>query len=191
MSCLDDAPPEFGQLTQKQAETVRLLAEGLTAKEMAYALGISHSAVAQRIENLRGKFGGVTKNELARQARRWLASASSAQPTQDSGPWPDLQGSVQACEKDTGQKNHLPHQSGLGHQSSRNRFETELRLSDSFVVDASPPWASERYERLVPEVLDGEHAAPARWVFVVGLAIGMTVLLLVLLAVANALGDLA
>lgn len=180
----------LSDLTEKQQETIRLLAEGLTAKEIAARLEISHSAVAQRIETLRSKFGGITKNELARKARGWLAAEGYQA---DSKPFM-LAGASAAnepCMKDTGQKNHLPHHGNGSQQGDGNQFESELRFSDSFVLDATPPWDQTRHDRLVPEVLDGEHAAPARWAYIVGAAIGMAILLLVLLAVANALGELA
>lgn len=177
----------FSDLTEKQQETARLLAEGLTAKEIASRLDISHSAVAQRIENLRTKAGGITKNELARMARAWLASVRETEkPFMLDEDTP----SSDACIKYTGQKNDLPRSRDPRHESPRNQLETELKFSDSFAFNATPPWDAERYDKLVPEVLDGEHAVPARWVLIIAMAIGMAVLLLVLLAVANTLGDL-
>lgn len=72
-------------LTERQAEMLTLLAEGLTGKEIAGRLRISYSAVSQRIETLRKKFGGVTKNELARMYREHLATGAQEPCTNYTG----------------------------------------------------------------------------------------------------------
>lgn len=188
---LTDRPiADFDALTAKQQETATLLAEGLTGKEMAVRLDVSHSAVAQRIETLRSKFGGVTKHELARLAREWLAESNSCCDASHSHVRSAAPQIDDACIKYTGQKNHLPRSEPSGHQASRNRSETDLHFADAFTINATAPWMGEQDDRLVPEVLDGENAEPARWAYVVVAAVGMAILLLVLLAVVNAVSEL-
>ncbi|WP_340588351.1 LuxR C-terminal-related transcriptional regulator [Erythrobacter alti] len=181
----------LSDLPAKQLETAILLAEGLTGKEIAARLAISHSAVAQRIETLRRKFGGITKSELARLAREELSSTEITRPFPTAVGGSETTLDERACIKYTGQKNHLPNASDHGEDTARNRPDTELLFSDAFAVDATPPWIGRQDERLVPEVLDGENATVARWAYVVGAAIGLAILLLVLLAVADTLSDLA
>lgn len=53
-------------LTDKQREVVALASEGLTSKEIARKLGISQSAVNQRIEVTRLRLGGISRAQLAR-----------------------------------------------------------------------------------------------------------------------------
>ncbi|MWV27008.1 response regulator transcription factor [Aurantiacibacter rhizosphaerae] len=190
MSSFQNDTAHFAGLTEKQTATARLLAEGFTAKEIAARLTISESAATKRIEALRQKFGGITKNELARLAREEFSGSPSShtvkvfEKNRDFSRAPD-------GEKLTWKNFDLPNTDGFRNSMPRNRPETELNFSDGFTLDATPPWRARREERLVPEVLDGEHAAPARWAYVVGAAIGMAILLLVLLAVADALGNLA
>lgn len=54
------------QLTRKQREVLALVADNRTSKEIAGLLGISESAVNQRIEIVRARLGGLPRGELAR-----------------------------------------------------------------------------------------------------------------------------
>ncbi len=62
------APAErsLPQLTRKQREVLALVADNRTSKEIAGLLGISESAVNQRIEIVRARLGGLPRGELAR-----------------------------------------------------------------------------------------------------------------------------
>ena len=53
-------------LTDKQREVIALVAEGLTSKEIARKLGISESAVNQRIEVTRQRLDGMSRAQIAR-----------------------------------------------------------------------------------------------------------------------------
>lgn len=53
-------------LTPKQREVVILVAEGLTSKEIGRKLGITESAVNQRIEVVRQRLGGISRAAIAR-----------------------------------------------------------------------------------------------------------------------------
>lgn len=58
------------QLTEKQREVLALVADNRTSKEIAGLLGVSESAVNQRIEMIRGRLGGIPRGELARLYRQ-------------------------------------------------------------------------------------------------------------------------
>lgn len=60
------------QLTEKQREVLALVADNRTSKEIAALLGISESAVNQRIEMIRSRLGGIPRGELARIYRQEL-----------------------------------------------------------------------------------------------------------------------
>ncbi len=60
------------QLTEKQREVLALVADNRTSKEIAALLGISESAVNQRIEMIRNRLGGIPRGELARLYRQEL-----------------------------------------------------------------------------------------------------------------------
>ena len=53
-------------LTVKQQQVLIYVSEGLTSKEIARKLGISESAVNQRIETIRQRLGGLPRAQIAR-----------------------------------------------------------------------------------------------------------------------------
>ncbi len=61
------------KLTRKQRDVLALVADNRTSKEIAARLGISESAVNQRIEMVRSRLGGLPRGELARLYRQEFA----------------------------------------------------------------------------------------------------------------------
>ena len=69
------------KLTRKQHEVLALVADNRTSKEIAARLGITESAVNQRIEMVRGRLGGLPRGELARLYRQeFLETAPDQRP---------------------------------------------------------------------------------------------------------------
>src|SRR3546814_19774730 len=66
------------RLTAKQHEVLRFVAENRTSKEIAWELGISESAVNQRIEGVRSRTGSPPRAELARVYRHYLQDLEEA-----------------------------------------------------------------------------------------------------------------
>jgi DNA-binding CsgD family transcriptional regulator len=66
-------PTVLPQLTVKQREVMMLVADNRTSKEIAGLLGISESAVNQRIEIIRSRLGGLPRGEMARLYRQEFA----------------------------------------------------------------------------------------------------------------------
>ncbi len=58
------------RLTAKQKEVLGYVADGLTSKEIGRKLGISESAVNQRIETIRQRLGGMPRIRIAQLYRR-------------------------------------------------------------------------------------------------------------------------
>lgn len=70
MEATSDQTARLDALTAKQREVLRMVAEGLTSKEIARLLHISESAVNQRIETIRQRLGGLPRSQIARLYRR-------------------------------------------------------------------------------------------------------------------------
>ncbi len=64
------AAQSLPNLTRKQRDVLALVADNRTSKEIAARLGISESAVNQRIEMVRSRLGGLPRGELARLYRQ-------------------------------------------------------------------------------------------------------------------------
>lgn len=69
--CLDD-------LTEKQREVVLLLLDERSTKEIARIIGISPSAVEQRLKTIRHRYGDISRRELQRRYR--AAEANDSNP---------------------------------------------------------------------------------------------------------------
>ena len=80
----------LSQLTPKQREVLALVADNRTSKEIASLLGISESAVNQRIELVRSRVGGLPRGELARLYRQ-LNSENSSNLADNSEVWQKIQ----------------------------------------------------------------------------------------------------
>jgi DNA-binding CsgD family transcriptional regulator len=68
----------FDGLTLKQREVFDLVAENRTSKEIAGYLGISESAVNQRIEAVRSRASSLPRGQIARAYRHYRAAQASA-----------------------------------------------------------------------------------------------------------------
>lgn len=88
------------KLTRKQHEVLALVADNRTSKEIAARLGITESAVNQRIEMVRSRLGGLPRGELARLYRQ-----EYVEPAQET-----------RHANQTWQKIHLPETFAIGDQ---------------------------------------------------------------------------
>ncbi len=80
----------FALLTTKQREVLALVADNRTSKEIASLLGISESAVNQRIEMVRSRVGGLPRGELARLYRQSIVEREPDSP-QNLETWQKIQ----------------------------------------------------------------------------------------------------
>lgn len=160
----------LSSLTPKQLQALALVAEGRTNKEIAVELKISTSAAVQRIEAIRSRFNGASKAQLGRIYREFAGRDAT-------------------CNEDTGKSIQVPNAEQKPASEPWEQPPSLLTVAD-VTFEASPPWAQDRKGRLVPEMLDGTNALAYRWIMAFSLAIAMAILSLVLLAVANAIGDM-
>ena len=80
----------FAAMTRKQHEVLSLVADNRTSKEIAAELGISESAVNQRIETVRSRMGGLPRAKMARDYRAFAASPEGEETCKQI-PWQTIQ----------------------------------------------------------------------------------------------------
>jgi DNA-binding CsgD family transcriptional regulator len=112
-------------LTPKQRDVLALVADNRTSKEIAARLGISESAVNQRIEMVRSRLGGLPRGELARLYRQEFAPVDENEPV----------------FADTWQKIHLPDspawRKGTGTEGISSPRPAQLAAADAERGDGS------------------------------------------------------
>ncbi|WP_159981588.1 MULTISPECIES: LuxR C-terminal-related transcriptional regulator [unclassified Novosphingobium] len=163
----------FPVLTPKQHEVLRFVAENRTSKEIAWELGISESAVNQRIEGVRTRAGSLPRAELARAYRHYLQELEAA-----CNSIPDKNPQVSDRVADMANR-------------ARDENAEQFALADATTYTVTAPWqSSATFDSIVPEVLDGANAGLTRTAAMVAIAGGMLLVAMVGLGVARALSDL-
>ena len=170
-SRLIDTAAVFCRCTAEQKATLELVADGRTTDEIATHFDISSSAATKRVQTLRRKLGDVTKAEVGRLYREYCLTE-------------------EPCRKTTATKNQLPFLQEFDERFAQNFRRETFELSDAVPFAAPSAWASREEPRVVPEVLEGANASIFRLAASVGLAVGLLVLALILLAVAGGVGEL-
>lgn len=190
-------------LTGKQHEVLGLVAENRTSKEIAWELGISESAVNQRIEGVRARTGSPPRAELAR-AYRCFQRQDSSPATFAAGA--ELSASVRerpdtrtyigddtggACNPLPEKNPQVPSIPISTDEWPRDEPGDRLKLSDGVTFRVAAPWQDEPVERVVPEVLDGPDAGINRVAAMVLIAGGLLLVAVFGLDLATALSRLS
>ena len=158
----------FAGVTEKQREVLDLLLEQRTTKEMAHSLGVSPSAIDQRIDALRRRAGDVTRAELT---RLWRDHRSGT------------------CDRIPYENSQLPPHPAALHLTPQDAERGIFRFDDVAGFAPSAPWNSHE-PLVVPEALDGSDATPQRIWLAVKIAVGIVLVLLVGLAVSGEMASL-
>lgn len=150
-------------LTQKQAEVLAFVYQGLSSKEIALRLGISPATVDQRADGARRKLGAATRIEAARihAARNNISERFIYSP-------PPL----------TGDQRQAP---------SPEPPRDSLRFEDSVTFDQRASWDRDRSWR-VPEFEPRDFGIASRLVIIVGLAVLIMLAVAESLRLADSLG---
>ena len=156
----------FAGVTKKQREVLDLLLEQRTTKEMAHFLGVSPSAIDQRIDALRRRAGDVTRAELT---RLWRDHRSGT------------------CDRIPCENSQLPPHPAALHSTPQDAERGIFRFDDVAGFAPSAPWNSHE-PLVVPEALDGSDAASNRIWLGIKIAVGMLASVLIGLAVFSEVG---
>lgn len=159
-------------LTAKQSEVLVFVSEGLTSKEIARRLGVSESAVNQRIEVIRQRLGGLPRAQIARLYRR--------QST--------LQMTIPTSNSLTGNPIQLQ-QRGAAAQTEAVEGSAKLAALNA-QQGGGVLQPSTNFPTINRPAFDGPARLWLRLGMIVALALGIAVTTLVLLSIAATLGNL-
>ncbi|MXP13630.1 hypothetical protein GRI44_02535 [Altererythrobacter confluentis] len=142
----------LASLTERQVAVLELNSVRKPLKVIALELGISQARVNQHIKTLKEKLKVNTLNELADCYRVSMEKSPYRKPIYSKNRVPACQISGEQGAKDA-----------AGH----------FVLHDSIPFGMQAPWETKVGERIVPGMLDGDHAVTARLFLVVFIALGL------------------
>lgn len=177
---------EFAFLTAKQKATLDLLANHRTSKEIAHALSLSETSVNRRIEAVRLRLGGITRQELARRYNQWLAAHGAANIATAAKPAENSQSPCVESGVDNLQLVQMP---GAGERPDRDSEVRTTAFEDPIAMSIEAPWRVYSEPRIVPRVLDGDNARLTRGAAIAVLVLAIVASIVVALAAAKALAD--
>ncbi|MFM5954216.1 MAG: LuxR C-terminal-related transcriptional regulator [Novosphingobium sp.] len=155
-------------VTMRQGQVLELVAKRCALKQIAAELSISESAVNQHIRALKLALGVNSLPELA-QAYRAI----------------DLPRDDVACRKPACRKSGLSLQPESEHLPVQDGMGPTLSFHEPMSIHIDAPWESLSEPAIVPEVLNGTNGKLARSAYVVAIALGLFVTILVGLGVAQ------
>lgn len=158
-------------LTERQVQILELIAKRFTLKQVAAELGISESAVNQHVRSLKGVFRVNSLPELAECHRLMTGIAGD----------PD-------CRKTAYRKPLVANAAGFEQRMSPDDNGSVVTFHDPLTYRLGTPWEDQE-PVVVPKLLDGSNAKLVRAAYIVAIAIGFFVLILVGLGVAQGLSD--
>jgi DNA-binding CsgD family transcriptional regulator len=132
------APASLSVLTDKQREVLALVADNRTSKEIAGRLGVSESAVNQRIEMVRARLGGLPRGELARLYRQEFTPEDSEQ---EKITWQKIHLPVGASDGQGGGTESIPSPIYGGSHTGQLGDRDGSQLS-AFLLGSTPAWLS-------------------------------------------------
>jgi hypothetical protein len=184
------------RLTDRQRAVLERIDRRVPIKVIAQDLGVSETRINQHIRALKNFYEAGSLGELVENYRATLApegvdvatgddAAMAPDPARDRplGTAPDaalLNPFSEAAYRKT-QINAAPDLAAFGFRDDPG----QLVLGDAMPLDEQAPWLRQAEPRVVPGVLDGEHAVLLRLGAIVGIATG--ILASVILAITAAM----
>ncbi|MEL6876554.1 MAG: LuxR C-terminal-related transcriptional regulator [Pseudomonadota bacterium] len=152
-------------LTERQSAVMERIDRRVPIKVIAQELGVSETRINQHIRALKDVFEVDSLNELVEEYR-----ASNPRPKGDKDA-ADHAASKEHLSEPVYTKKQLPNTSDSEDTDSRDDAG-EVILSDVLPGFATAPWMRPDEPRVVPGVLDGEHAVLLRLATIIGIAFG-------------------
>lgn len=174
MQALHDfrGPDSVVELTARQAQVLELVAKRCTLKQIASLLSISESAVNQHIKALKSVLGVNSLTELA-EVHRALLNVEAGE----------------TCRKTACRISGLSQPDQIGEQPDSEGLGPIVSFHDALSYRLGTPWEDANEPEVVPGVLNGTNAKLVRATLIVALALGLFILVLVGLGVAQGISQ--
>lgn len=165
------------RLTDRQQAVMERIDRRVPIKVIALELGVSETRINQHIRALKDIYQAASLGDLVENYRQTLPA-----PLDDEGSGEPLPGDPPESFTDTSSLKVLSEDAYMKKQINRPDFFADpsirddpgrLVMSDSMPLLDQAPWLRPGEPRVVPGVLDGEHAVLFRLGAIVGIASGI------------------
>ena len=176
------------ELTERQRAVLERVDQRVPIKIIAADLNVSEARINQHIRALKDKFSVESMSDLVASYRAldWHEDTAGAGPIADPKT-ASISGS-DPYRNSLYRKSQLQSPSQSEHSASRDN-PGEIVLSDAHHVLIDAPWAEPREPVVVPPTLDGEHAVLYRIGAMIGIAFGIIVALILVVAAAVTISE--
>ena len=164
-------PGATRSLTERQAAVMKRIDRRVPIKVIAQELGVSETRINQHIRALKDLYGADSLRDLVdiyRLEAKNLAEneASESQNNQD------LADSIKPLSEAAYTNSQLP-QTVFGFDMGSRDEGASVEFQDASPLIESAPWLQPGEPKVVPGLLDGEHAVTLRLGAIVGIALGI------------------
>lgn len=174
--------PQGGRkLTERQLDVLERIDRRVPIKVIAQELGVSDTRVNQHIRALKDHFQVYSLNELVECYRAEYADESIDQPVEDKA-------GLEGLSETKYRKNQLE---DLDLESEKiDRVDPgEIVLSDVMLASSLAEWQVRVEPKIVPGLLDGEHAVLFRLGAIIGIAFGFLAAIVLMVTAAITISE--
>ena len=165
-------PPRFRSLTDRQKQVLERIDRRMPIKAVAVDLGLSESRVNQHIRALKDIYEAGSLNDLCEAYRLEMQETGEPAPSR----------------KPASRISEVP-QSAESVETEDRVAPGEFVLADVAPLAIEAPWTVGNEPRVVPGVLDGDHAVLYRLAVIVGLALAFIVLVVLVVTAALSMSE--
>ena len=165
-------------LTDRQRDVLERIDRRVPIKVIAQELGVSETRINQHIRALKDIFGASSLNELV---VKYRASMTVSEPEAEA----EIEKALSEVAYIKKQLQDLPERVDLESRVD----EGELVMNDAMPLLEQAPWLRPGEPKVVPGVLDGEHAVLLRLAAIVGIAFGFLAAIILMVTASMSISE--
>lgn len=165
------AEAESRPLTERQAAVMERIDRRVPIKVIAQEMGVSETRINQHIRALKNIYDVTNLGDLVEEYRADLAIGNEASSSEKTAENQEPQTSSKALSEDT---YSFPQVSDpvFGFDNDGRDSAATVEMSDVLPLIERAPWLRPGEPKVVPGLLDGEHAVMFRLAAIIGIAVG-------------------
>ena len=181
------------RLTDRQQAVMERIDRRVPIKVIALELGVSETRINQHIRALKDIYGAASLGELVKIYRASLPPVQIEAEADEYSAEEELEKSPDTASRKTlseaaYMKKQMPELDGFAHQHGWDD-PGNLVMSDAKLLFDQAPWLRPGEPRVVPGVLDGEHAVLFRLGAILGIATGILAAVVLTITAARSLTE--